>query len=167
MSCIFCGRGFHDECESECEECHPEPVYQPQLIKLGRPEKEYHEITDPKSTGRKRAARDYPITKGEPCEWRGLKNCGGGLEPIIGCLEGNQSHRHHGPIKDPRHNEEGNVHRICPKCHRRWHARNDPVYDAATFSGLPHRPLEATSTELAQNELNWKKGTSEFSEAKP
>lgn len=164
MPCSSCGRGFHDECFSDCKTCHPEPQevkaikVNSGVLKIGRPEKDFHQITDPLSTGRKRAARDYKLEKDQPCEWQGLKNCGGGLNPIIGCLDGKQIQRHHGPIKDPRHNESGNVHRICTKCHRRWHARNDPVYDEGEYSRLPHRPEPAQSSELAQNEIDWKRG---------
>lgn len=158
MPCIACGRGFHEECDSKCSKCHPEP--EAKIITLGRPEKEFDEIKDPKSTGRKRAARLYPIEIDKPCEWRGFKDCGGGLKPIVGCLEGVQRQRHHGPIKDPRHNEEGNVHRICTKCHRRWHAWNDPIYNEEDYAKLPHRPLEATSTEIAMAEIEWRGTTS-------
>lgn len=73
-------------------------------------------MKDVKSTGRKRAALLYPLDKNHPCEWRGKKNCGGGLKPIVGCLDGFQRHRHHGPVKNPVHNEQGNVHRVCATC---------------------------------------------------
>lgn len=162
MSCINCGRGFHEECETKCEKCHPKPekTEEPISGKLGRPEKKFNEITDPKSTGRKRAARLYPIRSDQPCEWRGLKNCGGGLKPIVGCLDGVQRQRHHGPIKDPRHNEEGNVHRICTKCHRRWHAANDPIYNESDYALLPHAPVKATAVEIADSDLKWRGITS-------
>lgn len=159
MPCVACGRGFHSECESTCSSCHPEP--DPIILsgrKVGRPEKSDEDITDTKSTGRKRAARDYPIERDQPCEWRGFKDCGGGLKPIIGCIDGKQVQRHHGPIKDPRNNRTENVHRICVKCHRRWHVLNDPVYDERTYADLPHRPLEAQPAELVQNDINWRRG---------
>jgi hypothetical protein len=131
MACIGCGRGFHDECEIGCDECHGEAD---RIVKTfigrgrGQPTKEPEDVTDIHSTGRKRAAQLYPLFKGVLCEWQGQKNCGGGT-PIIGCIKGLQVDRHHGPIKNTLHNEPGNVHRICKHCHNRWHAVNDPIYD--------------------------------------
>lgn len=109
---------------------------------------------DPKSTGRKRAARDYPIHNGMPCEWRGLARAGGGYS-IVGCIEGIATHRHHGPNKDTLRNEPGNVHRICTKCHNRWHTRNDPGYN---WDGPwePHdAATKATDKELMDSEIFW------------
>jgi hypothetical protein len=109
---------------------------------------------DPKSTGRKRAARDYPIHNGMPCEWRGLANAGGALS-IVGCIDGIATHRHHGPNKDTLHNEKGNVHRICTKCHNRWHTRNDGSYN---WNGPwePHDPdTKATDQQLMESEIYW------------
>jgi hypothetical protein len=112
------------------------------------------ESIDPKSTGRKRAAKLYPIQNGMPCEWRGLKSAGGGAS-IVGCESGVALHRHHGPNKDTLHNEPGNVHRICTPCHNRWHARNDPSYN---WEGPwePHDPnTKATEQEMAAAEIYW------------
>lgn len=160
MGCPSCGHGFHNECEVGCTLCHAE---QESVVKsisqsfgqVGAPVKDRESVLDSKSTGRKRAAMLYPINKDASCEWRRLKNVGGG-HPIIGCVEGLQRHRHHGPIKDTLRNEPGNVHRICHHCHNRWHAQNDPVYDEEEYSELPHAPEgEATDLELAQNEAYW------------
>jgi len=82
-------------------------------------------LKDQQSTGRKRAAKAYPLYRNESCEWRGKSNCGGGKFPIQGCSDGLQQCRHHGPDYDTLNNEEGNVHRICYNCHNRWHAAND------------------------------------------
>lgn len=161
--CIDCGRGLCVECViCEIDPCHIAPVASSKTLQgVGRPLKNPDEMLDPKSTGRKRAAKLYPIFEEEPCEWRKQKNCGGGLYPIVGCLSGMQRHRHHGPIKDPRHNEPGNVSRICETCHNRWHARNDPEYDAAKFATLPHKPELATEEELAANEMWWRMNKNE------
>lgn len=137
MACIGCGRGFHEECLNSpccCKVDESKPVEVKQLTV---------------SAGRKRAAVDYPIENStDPCEWRALANCGGGLNPIIGCITGVQQHRHHGPIKDTLRNEKGNVHKICTSCHNLWHRRNDEVYDEDTYSTLPHNPREATPNEM-------------------
>lgn len=165
MACVECGRGFHDECISEdCNNCHPDEYQITQSITatgsrkgmMGAPMKDPETIGDPYSTGRKRAAIQYPLFKTNPCEWRGKKNCGGGLKPIIGCTEGKQAHRHHGPVKNPLRNEPGNVHRICANCHNHWHTENDPQYDEQIYNGLPHNPEPADELELLANETMWK-----------
>lgn len=122
----------------------------------GAPKKDGMDVRDPLSTGRKQAARDFPINGSEPCEWRGLKNCGGGLHPIIGCLQGYQKDRHHGPVKNTLHNIRENLHLICKKCHNRWHAANDPDYDEETYADLPHSPEPADEVELIANEAYWR-----------
>jgi hypothetical protein len=159
MGCSGCGRGFHEECESDCKECHGEVD---SLVKSFNPfktkgvaQKDPSKIGDPYSTGRKRAAVMYPIFKTNPCEWRGKKNCGGGT-PIVGCIEGLQVDRHHGPVKNPLRNEPGNVHRICKDCHNRWHVINDPLYDESTYDQTKHSPEPATELELIANHAHWK-----------
>lgn len=163
MACLSCGRGFHDECEIGCVTCHADQV---QLIKSfktsnsiaageGAPIKDQQNIKDRLSTGRKRAAMLYPLFRDQPCEWQGKKNCGGG-QPIIGCINGLQQHRHHGPVKDPVHNELGNVHRICNNCHSRWHAVNDPVYNEEEYKNTRHQPEDAEEMELLANEAKWR-----------
>lgn len=161
MSCLGCGRGFHDECELyDCQECHGE---QDRKVKSlagvsygrGAPTKNPEDVTDRHSTGRKRAAQLYPIFKDQPCEWQRKKNCGGG-HPIIGCINGLQIDRHHGPVKDTLRNEPGNVHRICKSCHNRWHAVNDPLYDEKEYDDTIHEPELADEIELLANEAQWK-----------
>lgn len=153
--CLDCGRGFCDLCgEHSC--CIAEPV---EIIKdtppkekrsIGRPVKENpDEIRDKHSTGRKRAAMLYPISENSPCEWKSQTNCGGGKFPIIGCIDGKQQHRHHGPDKNTLNNAPSNVHRICDDCHNIWHSQNDRDYDPA----LPHSPRAATNDELADRAL--------------
>lgn len=170
MGCATCGRGFHKECR-RCRKgkCHDtnklevtpivesksdeSTLLEPQARKSAR-----GNLKDPKSTGRKRAARLYPIDSDAPCEWRGLRNCGGGRRPIIGCLDGTQKHRHHGPVKETTRNELGNVHRICTDCHVHWHELNDLIYDEADYNLMPHQPVPATDEEIVKNKLEWLTG---------
>lgn len=164
MACLSCGRGFHWECESGCEDCHegesrrlreqialPNSVYD---TKGGTIIKEPEHVKDRHSTGRKRAAELYPIIKHRACEWRGKKNCGGGI-PIVGCVDGKQVDRHHGPIKDTLENTPGNVHRICKKCHNRWHTVNDGGYEEEKWAETKHEPQPAEEIELLANEVYW------------
>jgi hypothetical protein len=127
-------------------------------------------VTDKESTGRKRAAKMFPITPNMPCEWSGLKLAGGGVVPIVGCIKeaGNLAKDiHHGPDKSTLSNFVGNVHRICAHCHNKFHAINDKYYDPVRPTGLGYYPkpeyvcyehlpfVYATIDELAQNEIAW------------
>lgn len=107
-------------------------------------------LKDQQSTGRKRAARMYPLDPEQNCEWQGLSNCGGGPKPIVGCYAGKQQARHHGPDKSVSNNEEGNVHRICHCCHYRWHAKNNPLYDWNATTVNPHNPRPQTEEEQGE-----------------
>ncbi len=116
-------------------------------------------LKDQQSTGRKRAAKLYPLDKEGRCEWNGSANCGGGNYPILGCLSGTQQARHHGPDKNVVNNEEGNVHRICDYCHNRWHALNDVGYDWNRTNYPPHNPrplTDAEKQEVALDELRYR-----------
>lgn len=171
--CVACGRGFHRECgkcRGGAKQCHANTTQEKSTLHEEinestsespgpRKRKSAREnLKDPKSTGRKRAAELYPIEVNSPCEWRGLRNCGGGRRPIVGCFDGIQQHRHHGPVKETTRNEEGNVHRICTACHVHWHELNDLVYDEREYNLLPHAPTPATDMEIIQNTLDWKTG---------
>lgn len=91
--------------------------------------KSLSDVSDPLSTGRKRAAQVAPIGAGMVCEWAGLARAGGGVHPIVGCIGRPASDRHHGPDKNTMNNAVGtNLHRICDHCHNTWHALNDPEY---------------------------------------
>lgn len=165
--CIVCARGFHDECLLGCSEHAQESEeaedgdlsgsYAAHLEASANRKKgsTYEGLKDPQSTGRKRAARLYPLDKEAPCEWQGKKNCGGGKRPIVGCVAGLQVARHHGPVKNVTRNHEGNVHRICTRCHNHWHELNDLVYDEADYALLPHDPMDASDEELVADELSW------------
>ncbi len=150
--CLSCVRGFTDECRGGgCDGTTPEvsddisiDVVEdgedgvPVVTKRYRRTKPDAALKDQQSTGRKRAARLYPLPpkdSPQPCEWRGKSGMGGGDNPIQGCTDGIQLNRHHGPDKNTTNNEPGNVHRICAHCHNRWHAANDKDYD-------PNKPLK-------------------------
>jgi len=141
--------------------------------KAGRAEKPDEEVKDQTSTGRKRAARMYPITDGMTCEWSGLLFAGGGALPIVGC-DGNiiantkkpigdtlPGAIHHGPDKSTLNNTPNNVHRICVTCHNRWHTLNDPLYGERPEMGMPHLPLSGvllphdSETKASDKQLAW------------
>lgn len=163
MGCANCGRGFHFQCRKCLKgKCHP---VQAELIDVETSQRgvvsqvlRKSVFKDPQSTGRKRAAKLYPIDRTKACEWQGFKECGGGRFPVIGCYNNKQAHRHHGPIKNPLNNYEGNVHRICYNCHVRWHELNDVDYSEADNRLLPHKPVPANDLEAIQNDLDWKSG---------
>lgn len=96
----------------------------------------------------------YPLDADVDCEWRLKKNCGGGNNPIVGCLEGKQQARHHGPDKNTLNNDFGNVHRICHTCHNRWHARNDEGY---VWGGVypDHSPTVVGPEIVLLDQVNW------------
>lgn len=153
---------------------------------IGRPLADPKDITDPRSTGRKRAIIALPGQTGMLCQWAGLKWAGGGVQPIVGCAgnklaefkknedkpEGIDSRieRHHGPNKAVLDNSVGvNLHGICSDCHHRWHELNDPFYEgerpAAEFEWLPALPYyshdphtKATDDERQSSEAWWAQG---------
>jgi hypothetical protein len=159
MTCLPCGREFHDECPdfsidiSSCC-CEPSPVsdisgsIEPSKDPASR---RRADDTVSVSAGRKRAAVDYEIDPNAPCEWRGKVNCGGGFIPVPGCLIGFQTDRHHGPDKNTTNNSEENVHLICKPCHNLWHRRNDPEYGGNKLPEgiLLHLPRWATEDEAS------------------
>jgi hypothetical protein len=174
MKCVAHLLGLNHECRNP-EECKNGPdelslsdsVLEPS--DLGSDEEEEEEeverrtykdpstYVDQQSTGRKQAARWYPIDKTNPglCEWAMKKNCGGGKFPITGCAANLQQARHHGPDKNTTSNEEGNVHRICHSCHNRWHTLNDEVYVRDEYVLTKHQPIVATVEDLMENEKFW------------
>ena len=171
MACIYCARHLHEECDSDpccCitdeEEATEEEVslvtsnpLKNATVVRGRPELTPEEMQDPHSTGRKRAAKLYPLDEKASCEWSMKKNCGGGEHPIVGCINGLQVNRHHGPDKFVLNNNEGNVHRICAECHNRWHYLNDGGYNDYTKLKL-HSPVAASLKDVMDNETDWIKG---------
>lgn len=171
MACYACGRGFYDECINPDENGNPcsqnEVELKNDLLRDGEDnpfdkktdglawQKDDNDVTDNKSTGRKRAAVLYPLDREAPCEWQKLK-FSGGAKPIVGCVNGFQRQRHHGPNKDTLDNSSGNVHRVCDNCHGRWHTVNDEGYDWNASEYAPHdKTTVATEKELADNEIYW------------
>lgn len=179
-ACPSCHLGYHSDCydlkfeEGSYHCCCPESSVggreseSEETASVIERIKAASEVTDVTSTGRKRAALAYPITEGMICEWTGLKESGGGVNPIIGCAGNPAKARHHGPDKNTLNNTEGNVHRICHDCHNRWHAANDPYYGSRPPGTEPFIPLEghqwrghnpdtkATEEEIVQNEIYWR-----------
>lgn len=160
MACIDCGSGLHFNCGNPCC-CKTNPPVAEEIededsrLSTHRTYKREGTLRDQQSTGRKRAAKLYPLDPESPCEWRGLRNAGGGRHPIVGCNSGTQQARHHGPDKNTLNNDEGNVHRICHKCHNRWHTANDSEYVAGSVH-IKHDPVTvATVEEIMNNELYW------------
>lgn len=111
-------------------------------------------LRDQQSTGRKRAARWFPLDETKLCEWSMKTNCGGGPHPITGCAANVQQARHHGPDKNTLNNDKGNVHRICHTCHNRWHTLNDPDYVWNAVQNL-HEPKTATFEDIVESENFW------------
>lgn len=210
-SCYGCQTGLHHECINPVAifefpgdpadnpfADEPEPGWvtcccslKPQVVEelrgegernpVGRPTLDPSEVTDARSTGRKRASQLYPIYPNTVCEWAWLRNAGGGIEPIVGC-EGNiiqptkgpdKGDRHHGPDKNTLNNSPGtlggNLHRICATCHNRWHAKNNRYYSPERPpADMPYLPLEehgtwrehdpstkATPEEIEESEAFW------------
>jgi hypothetical protein len=155
VACTACGREFHEECATNCHDCHEHRIREA-IAKIGAPVKSDDQVTDVLSTGRKRAAKMYGdlMDKTLPCEWRGKKNVGGGIA-IFGCINGFRQDIHHGPDKTTTNNSRANVHLICKKCHKRWHTVNDPVYDRDKYLLTKHEPFDATHDELYAYELKW------------
>ena len=114
--------------------------------------KNAEDITDVQSTGRKRAARDFPISEGMICEWTNLKHAGGGVLPIYGCLGNLASNIHHGPDKNTLNNNISNVHRICAFCHNYWHGQNDTYYGTRPGGTEPFIPIGDVSWSLPDME---------------
>jgi hypothetical protein len=158
-NCYHAARGFFDECGKYptcgCKSIAPQLEDEPQERKLNQ--KDDSAVVDPKSTGRKRAAKLFPLDREAPCEWRGQKFR---LEKddedfFIGCEKGLQQNIHHGPNKDTLVNEVGNVWRICSTCHNRYHAKIDPTYDWNRQEFYPIQLFVADEMDRAKNEMYW------------
>lgn len=151
MGCLACGRFLCSECPdiSDGKCCHLRSTPTGAMLE----NLSNKTLIDPESTWRKRAAISFPIAKELPCEWRGKKDVGGGKYAIVGCIDGLQSTIHHGPVKIEigityNFNQEGNVHRICERCHHLWHHWNDSPYNWEEWALLPHSPTDATIEQL-------------------
>lgn len=170
MSCAACSVGLYEECTRPAPGPIEGWIFPCGLLEEGvagavkQRESRFlapDELSDDTSAGRKRAVLAAPILNGMECEWAGLKFAGGGVIPIVGC-NGNRiaqmkstaeakaagydevGHLHHGPDKSVINNAPGtNLHRICTRCHNRWHALNDLFYPAQRpHPSIPFIPLE-------------------------
>lgn len=189
--CLACKAGYHDECQEMWDGVLSDDAFcccggmfslEGNKAILDNVEEEIEayfegytgskpleEYADPISTGRKEAAKKFPIKPGMVCEWAWLRYAGGGVQPIIGCPGHPAEAIHHGPDKNTMHNVEGNIHRICAECHNRWHAANDDFYgerpmtsDGKIDASVPFWPLDGNkrvkplphdSVSLAPDEL--------------
>ena len=185
-SCFSCAQGLFAECLDPLET--PDGNIIPCAVRFRSTESSGagggalapSEVTDAKSTGRKRAVMIAPILDGMLCEWAGLRQAGGGVIPIVGCAGNQLSDKqkgnpeqgwrpgalHHGPDKNTLNNSPGtNLHRICALCHNRWHGANDPFYGERPTANVPFTPVqpyylhdpntEATVEEQEAAELWW------------
>lgn len=155
-TCISCLRGLYNECG-----------HTPILVEdANEPEDERgmrrnakssdRNLKDQQSTGRKRAAKLFPLDEDANCEWKMLKLAGGGQFPIMGCLRGTQQARHHGPDKNTLNNHTGNVHRICHLCHNRWHSANDENYNWSIVQPSHNATDKCSLEEAIESDVNWK-----------
>lgn len=172
--CFMCNAGMHSSCtdfDCICAMNNHTPTIEGQneisdtdsddgesrYSTGGRSNKRDAALKDQQSTGRKRAAKLYPLHRDDPCEWAGMTNNGGGPHPILGCLEGKQEARHHGPDKNVSNNEPGNVHRICHFCHYQWHAANDSEYDWNASILTSHRPVKMSEADEKASAMKYLK----------
>lgn len=144
INCLYCPQQLHYMCNPDEDECccHGKgdetadlPIEQfdnalnlkEEKRPVGRPLKT-EGFVNLISTGRKRAAKLYAIQPGQLCAWAWKENCGGGVEPIIGCSGRLARDIHHGPDKSVLNNSPTNVSVICKYCHNKWHGINDKYY---------------------------------------
>lgn len=159
--CWACRRNQHDGCielltNMPCD-CTHEPVRQPtpvstigdalnldqeepDTVTRTRRQKNDDAVTDQQSTGRKRAAKLYPLKDANgnklPCDYMHKKDAlpnymevqidGCGVRP--GTMPGPAQARHHNDY-NTLNNERENVALLCHACHNLLHSRNDPFKD--------------------------------------
>jgi len=157
--CIPCRRQNHKYCTGSCSCQHTSPVVGLESSKKhGTNRKSDYELVDPQSTGRKRAAKQYPLDPDAECEFANRANAGAipRLKGIDGCGKrsgstvGRQQARHHLDY-NTLNNEPDNVVRICHSCHVIIHHLNDPLKDEyyrATYGEAAARGLERTYRKL-------------------
>lgn len=160
--CISCWRGMHGACnalffDDPCE-CDHAPMdafgavgpfksqigealnldpEEPDSTKTTRRLKDDQAVTDPQSTGRKRAAKLYPLRTEDgnpiPCDLAGrtaptlptyykVQIDGCGIRQ--GSIKANAQSRHHWSY-NTLDNERSNIGLLCHSCHNLIHSRND------------------------------------------
>lgn len=162
--CSPCLRRIHNKCHKDNCSCEckgkvdgkrllSEQEYADDAnISIGRNRKSDHFLKDQQSTGRKRAAKLYPLDRSAPCEWANQKEVGGGIT-IDGCgvrrntNPGLQQSRHHGPDYSTLNNAPDNVHRICHSCHNTWHSINDPNKDLNYLQRYGHKASKGIASK--------------------
>lgn len=166
--CIDCAEGFPELCQAGGCKVEPEVTSLASLLagdgfsevtkkpRDSRRVKNDMNLKDPQSTGRHRAVAIHgKADPDEPCEWRGLANCGGGRFPILGCNSGVQENLHHGPDKNTLNNERINIHKLCSQCHNRWHTLNDVDYEWDGHHPL-HSPKVPSEQDIKVDAERWK-----------
>lgn len=181
--CIWCRADLHFQCEIDSTNCccqkaddevtagiAEDEIFLNETEKrsVGRPRKDSIGV----ESGRRRAGLIAKIPDGYICEWAKLEFAGGGVRPIIGCNGNVAEALHHGPDKSTINNEVGiNLHRVCHKCHNRWHELNDEFYGTRpadngpylpTVDFLPHNRLDQTDRlNIARSDKWWETPKSE------
>lgn len=159
--CWPCRRNQHDGCAAlftyDLCECTHEKVVAPTPVgdignalnldtqeadtkTVVRRQKNDMAVTDPQSTGRKRAAKLYPLIDPNgnklPCDFQNRKSClpsymevqidGCGVR--TGTMPNFAQSRHHHDY-NVMNNERENIGLLCLSCHNLLHAKNDPYKD--------------------------------------
>ena len=135
--CPECMRGFYcGECDvskTNDEPSEPEDDLRSEETDIRvRRNKPDSSLKDQQSTGRKRAAKLYPLDRSAACQWREASSenpKGGDKMPITFSCNGLQQARHHGPDYNTLNNDPTNVSLICHVHHNGYHALNNQYKD--------------------------------------
>lgn len=162
--CSPCLRRIHQNCHRDNCDCtckgkverkqmlSEEEYADDTNISIGHNRKSDFFLKDQQSTGRKRAAKLYPLDRTATCEWANQKDVGGGIS-INGCgvrpnsVVGLQQSRHHGPDYSTLNNAPDNVHRICHSCHNTWHSANDSRKDENYLKRYGHKASKGIASK--------------------
>lgn len=171
--CLACRRQNHLACLGDFCDCMHEEIsnkhsdeFRPEFDRnpeLAKNVKNDYALKDPQSTGRKRAAKLFPLDKERDCEFLGKTHAGAipGLRGIDGCsirpnsTPGKQQARHHLDY-DTLNNDPDNVVRICHSCHRVIHEANDShkdQYYAQKYGEAAARGLKRTYKKLREENV--------------
>ena len=159
--CLACRRKNCKQCQNDFCECSHSWGESDRLENTTSEtnRKNDYDLKDPQSTGRKRAARLFPLDAQRPCEFAGCRDVGSpGFEipGIDGCGTrpgtnvGTQQARHHVDY-NTLNNDSDNVVRICHSCHVQLHHVIDPLKDEfyeKKYGQAAARGLERTYKKL-------------------